>query len=281
MNEQSRPTKQDPHDPADAILPGMGIVAGMLIGFVLWAFVEDWLILGPVGLWIAQGCLFAACVLIGSVVDGLIRPRDWWWRFRIRKTVFLAVAIMIVWALAMLTVAPAVVWANAGPPHRPGRLVGEPNGLESVAIKRERLSFDLRPLTSAGVALVEAVYEIENTGEEQTVDLIFVSGPMASDSAAVVLDEQPVPVVWKKIDALPPGWQAPDTTPSLSGKGTLPYEANAALEIPYFSISLSPGLHQLRVRYSAKAASYSIGGSPRLYWQMAYILAPGVEIPAK
>jgi len=70
------------------------------LGVVLWAFVEDWLILGPVGLWIAQGCLFAACVLIASMVDGLIRPRDWPWRHRIRKTVFLAVAIMIVGGIA-------------------------------------------------------------------------------------------------------------------------------------------------------------------------------------
>ena len=81
-------------------------------------------------------------------------------------------------AVLMLTGMPAAVWANAGPPHRPGRLVGEPNGLDSMAIKKERLSFDLRPLATAGPALVEAAYEIANTGGERTVDLVFVSGPM-------------------------------------------------------------------------------------------------------
>ena len=91
---------------------------------------------------------------------------------------------------------PAAVWANAGPPHVPGRLIGEPNGLESVAIKHERLTFDLRPLAGAASAQVEALYEIENTGEECTVDLVFVSGPMVSDSAAVVLDDQPIVGRW-------------------------------------------------------------------------------------
>ena len=94
--------KQDHRYPEDAILPGIGIVAGILIGVVLWEFVEDWLTLGPVGLWVAQGSLFAVCVLIASMVDGLIRPRDWPWRYRIRKTVFLAVAIMIAWGTAAI-----------------------------------------------------------------------------------------------------------------------------------------------------------------------------------
>ena len=102
MNDQSQQPKQDPRDPEDAILSGLGIVAGILIGVVLWGFVEDWLTFSPVGPWVAQGSLFAGCVLIGSVVDGLIRPRDWPWRYRIRKTIFLAVAVMILWGIAAI-----------------------------------------------------------------------------------------------------------------------------------------------------------------------------------
>ncbi|MBC8876834.1 MAG: hypothetical protein H8E44_45990 [Planctomycetes bacterium] len=102
MNDQSQQPNQDSRDPEDAILPGLGFVAGFLIGVVLWAFVEDWLTLSPVGLWVAQGSLFAGCVLIASMVDGLIRPRDWPWRYRIRKTVFLAVAVMILWGIAAI-----------------------------------------------------------------------------------------------------------------------------------------------------------------------------------
>jgi hypothetical protein len=183
-------------------------------------------------------------------------------------------ATTILRALVLLTVIPTVVWGNAGPPHVPGRLVGEPNGLEDVVITHERLSFDLRPLATGGSAQVEALYEIENRGDERTVDLVFVSGPMDSDSAAVALDEQPIAAVRKKVDALPPDWQAPKSTPAITGKSTLPYEAGTVLEMPHFSIKLSPGSHQLRVRYAAKPTSYSTGSSPAIYWQLAYILAP-------
>jgi hypothetical protein len=179
--------------------------------------------------------------------------------------------------MLLLIAMPAVAWANAGPPHVPGRLVGEPNGLESVAINHEWLSFDLRPLASAKSARVEAVYEIENKAEEQTLYLVFVSGPMASDSAAVVLDDQLITAVWKKVDALPSPWHAPESTPAIKGEGTLPYEGDAALDLPHFSITLPPGTHQLRVSYSAKPTSYTSGESPLLYWQMIYVLSPARE----
>lgn len=179
--------------------------------------------------------------------------------------------------MLLLITVPALAWANAGPPHVRGRMVGEPNGLKSVAIKHERLSFDLRPLARAKPALVEAVYEIDNTGEEQTVDLVFVSGPMATDSTAVVLDDRPVTADWKRVDVLPPDWQAPESTPAIHGEGTLSYEGDADLDLPHFSITLSPGPHQLRVSYSAKPTSYSTSESPLLYWQMIYVLSPARE----
>jgi hypothetical protein len=92
--------------------------------------------------------------------------------------------------------------------------------------------------------------------------------------AAVALDDFLIAAVWKKVDALPPTWQAPKSTPAIAGKGTLPFEAGTTLEMPHFSINLSPGSHQLCVRYAAKPTSYSTGSSPALYWQLAYILAP-------
>ena len=181
------------------------------------------------------------------------------------------------WALLLLAAVPLPVWANAGPPHVQGRLVGEPNGLDGVVIKHERLSFDLRPLARGGPAHVKALYEIENRGEPRTVDLVFVSGPMDSDSAVVALDEQPIPAVRKKVDALPPDWRAPNSTPAIAGNETLPYQAGTVLEMPHFSVALSSGSHQLSVRYAAKPTSYSTGTSPALYWQLAYILAPARE----
>jgi hypothetical protein len=44
----------------------------------------------------------------------------------------------ILLALAIPTVTSAVAWANAGPPHVRGRLIGEPNGLEQMRPRRFR-----------------------------------------------------------------------------------------------------------------------------------------------
>ena len=102
MNGDSEQTNQDRFGKQDAILPGLGIVVGILIGVVLWKCVEDWLTLGPAGLWVAEGCFYAVCVLIASMIDGLIRPKDWSWRNRIRNTLVFAVGIMAWWGSAAI-----------------------------------------------------------------------------------------------------------------------------------------------------------------------------------
>ena len=102
MNGDSEQTNQDRFGKQDAILPGLGIVVGILIGVVLWKCVEDWLTLGPAGLWVAEGCFYAVCVLIASMIDGLIRPKDWSWRNRIRNTLVFAVGVVAWWGSAAI-----------------------------------------------------------------------------------------------------------------------------------------------------------------------------------
>jgi len=103
MNADSQQTSQDRSGEDDAILPGLGIFAGFMIGAVLSEFVvEDWLTVGPAGLWVAQGCTIAVCILIASTIDGLIRPKVWSWRNRIRSTVVNAVVIMAWWGSAAI-----------------------------------------------------------------------------------------------------------------------------------------------------------------------------------
>jgi hypothetical protein len=93
MNDDSQQPNHERSGQDDPILPGLGIVVGILIGVVLWEFAEDWITLGPAGLWGAQGCFYAVCVLIASIIDGLIRP----WRNRLRSALMLAVEIVAVW----------------------------------------------------------------------------------------------------------------------------------------------------------------------------------------
>src|SRR5215212_3901402 len=84
-------------------------------------------------------------------------------------------------AAVLLCVPAATAWANmAAPPppqtvHRGSRL-GEPaGGLRDVFIEHETLRMDLRPLTDAKPAIVEAVYRVRNDGPARTLDLLFVA----------------------------------------------------------------------------------------------------------
>ena len=79
MNDDSQQTSQDRSGQDDAILPRLGIVVGILIGVVLWKCIEGWITLGPVGLLVAEGCFYAVCILLASMIDGLIRPKGWSW----------------------------------------------------------------------------------------------------------------------------------------------------------------------------------------------------------
>ena len=102
MSDDPQQTNQDRSGQEDAILPGLGIVAGILVGVVLWECVEGWITLGPAGLWVAQGAFVAVCVLVASMIDGLIRPRDWSWRNRIRNTLVFAVGVVAWWGSAAI-----------------------------------------------------------------------------------------------------------------------------------------------------------------------------------
>ncbi len=102
MSNNSQKTNQDRFGSEDGVLPGLGIVAGFLVGLVLWKFLDGWITLGPAGLWLAEGCFIAVCILISSVIDGLARPKAWSWRNRIRTTTVSAVVIVTWWGSAAI-----------------------------------------------------------------------------------------------------------------------------------------------------------------------------------
>ncbi|HEX8959863.1 MAG TPA: hypothetical protein VF770_08575, partial [Solirubrobacterales bacterium] len=110
-----------------------------------------------------------------------------------RKPLLLALALLI-GALA----APAVAFANMAPPWLPGDVVGEPRGgARSVAIEREALAIDLRPLAAGDPAQVTATYHVRNDGPAQDLSLLFVATGLAGQgrapSTSVTLDGVAVP----------------------------------------------------------------------------------------
>lgn len=178
---------------------------------------------------------------------------------------------------------PTAAFANAAAPSQAGQTGAEPTGLEQVFILRESLSIDLRRLEDARshdgrVILVEAVYELENRGEERRLELVFAFGSAFKDFR-VWLDDQPVGSQPVRLKEQPRSWDVPTTTPWLDGQ-RLTYSGSSSAsyggrDSQSFDPVVPPGRHRLRASYSVTPSRYV--GSPVWYWQFAYILAPARE----
>lgn len=167
------------------------------------------------------------------------------------------------------------VWANAGPPSKGGHYAGEPAGVLAVAIARERLTIDMRPLSNDALVQVEASYELHNRGTAETIELIFAVGSLGVTNFQVWLDEEPIASAPAADAKLPQSWKAPAYTPGLNGKSPLEYAfyGRSQMTPMSFSIALPPGTHTLQVRYAAEASTH-FDGNPTVYRQFAYVLAP-------
>lgn len=167
--------------------------------------------------------------------------------------------------LGLVVLASASV-ANVGPPpYRPGTRIGEPTGLQAIAIKRECLKFDLRPLAAGEPAPVEVDYQLENKGAARSFDLIFVAGSPAAETVSITLDGRAVtsePVV---MPDLPPSWQ-----PFVKQEKTSSRESP---KVWAFRLDVPAGEHRLEVRYRAVPA-YHHDQRPTKGWRVTYVLAP-------
>lgn len=164
--------------------------------------------------------------------------------------------------------------ANVGRPNTGGQVAGEPAGIENISIEREALTLDLRPLAEGGAVRVEAVYRLNNTGPERSLELLFAAGSDVSQFR-VTLDD--VPLASKPIskETLPASWTAPGKTPSIPGRhshGELQYKPGNATPVG-FTVVIPPGRHTLKAGYEGEAGTHQ-EGEPTVYRQFAYVLAP-------
>ena len=165
--------------------------------------------------------------------------------------------------------------ANVGPPSWGGHTVGEPIGTIDIAIARETLNIDLRPLAENKTAVVEAIYQLQNGEKQQMLDLMFVSGMNSVDGFEVWLDDQLIPHQRSEKTEVPESWKPPGTTPAIDGQrdpGFLEFTTQPTVNIQ-FAITVPPGEHELRVKYNAETAVH-YHGNPTVYRQFAYVLAP-------
>ena len=188
---------------------------------------------------------------------------------------------------------PLLILANAGPPSSGGSTAGVPSGLEKIYILRERLTIDMRPLGALKsnqdekIVWVEAVYEIENRGEEIVQDLIFAVGSENVEDFQFWIDDQEIGGSDKQIAEhelyylnaieqwnLPEDWQPPRRTPWKNGASTegLEYYPRMVNSVA-FKLTIPAGRHTLKAKYKSQPGEYLLL-EPMKAWQFAYILAP-------
>jgi hypothetical protein len=110
--------------------------------------------------------------------------------------------------------------ANIGPEWQGAFGTSPHGGLKEIAIRRETLHLDLRPLITREPIRIEATYEVYSFGTGKTLDLVFVAGSeQVSDFEVVlgtkrhdgvVLPAHEVKQRWKEI---PASWKPPNQFP--------------------------------------------------------------------
>ncbi len=185
-------------------------------------------------------------------------------------------------AVASLVLAPAA-WANFAPRFW-GDATSEPWGLKSVAIMREQLTIDLRPLANANLVRVEVTYDLRNAGSPKHLDLLFLSGEVGVADFEAQLDGRPLPTrilpreearrLWEQ---LPPSWRPPQEAPGIATDRTYYTFSTWATppEVVAFPVELPPGPGVLHVRYRTRACGTA--ERPTVTWQLPYVLAPARE----
>lgn len=176
------------------------------------------------------------------------------------------------WMIVAVMLMP-IAWANLGPPSYGGQVTAEPIGIEDIEITRETLTIDLRPIAQKDLAQVEAVYHLQNEGDEKQLDLLFALGTLGTENFQVWLNDQVITSQPAPNAPLPQNWEAPEYTPGIDNQ-PLDYLRHSTQVTPMaLSVTIPPRKQNLKVQYSAQTATHLLG-KPTIYHQFAYVLAP-------
>ncbi len=188
------------------------------------------------------------------------------------------------WVALLGLILPSMAWANIGP-RWVGDRTAEPLGLKSVAILREKLTIDLRPLAAVQPVEVEAIYHLNNSGSTKRLDLLFITGVTGVTDFEVRLDgrlveSRPVPKKEQSrlLDRFPKSWLLPDDLPGIDLEGSLSgvYQHVGDPILLTFVLELPSGRSTLSARYRARAYGDD-ERYPTVTWRFPYVLAPARE----
>ena len=187
-------------------------------------------------------------------------------------------------AASLATVASLVLVPAAGANFAPrfwGDAAGEPLGLKNVAIVRERLTIDLRPLSDMNLVHVDVTYDLNNAGEWESFVLLFISGEAGVTDFEADLDGRPLRA-WvqpanesrRLREQMPTSWRPPKEAPGIESEKTFYLFSSQGTPPALVAISLvlPPGPSRLHVYYRARACGAA--ERPTVTWQLPYVLAP-------
>jgi hypothetical protein len=168
-------------------------------------------------------------------------------------------------------------WGNLSGPWKGGQLSIDVEGIKDVAITREKLRIDLRPLEQGHKIKITAVYEIEYAQAPRELSLTFISGAESVESVKCLFNGQQVKFSTSQVRSMPAHWQPPEYTPGFVPHEEMLYSRRIndyGHEWINFSIPLKPGQHNIEVSYEVEAGAYYALKHTARFWQTAYILAP-------
>ncbi len=187
------------------------------------------------------------------------------------------------WSALLGLLLPSMAWGNIGERWW-GDRAAEPLGLKGVAIVREKLTINLRPLAAVEPVEVEAIYHLNNSGSAKKLNLLFITGVSGVTDFEVRLDGRPVPswqVPWKEQslhqDEFPKNWLPPDEMPGIDmdSRSHIYRQLSDPIMLT-FGLELPPGHSTLSARYQARAYGDD-EDYPTVTWLFPYILAPARE----
>lgn len=147
-----------------------------------------------------------------------------------------------------------------GDPRSGGSTPADVTGVAAIAIAREELTIDFRPVErEGGLVAVHAVYHLNNPTTPQTIEVVFAPGSDMHGFVAT-LDGAPLAVTPVPDAVLPDAWRT-----GYSKYGQPPPVG--------FRMTVPSGKHDVAVRYNATPLQWR-GGDPTIDHSLAYILAP-------
>lgn len=172
---------------------------------------------------------------------------------------------------------PSVCLGNLSGPWKPGQLMVDVEGVKDVAIVRETLRIDLRPLEHARYIRISATYVVEHVQSARDLPLTFITGADSVRSVTCRWNGQPLAFTTRQVLTMPESWKPPDSTPGFVPEELLLYSRNLTdtqHEWILFTVPVQTGRQTIEVTYEVEAGAYYSSYSTAKYWQTAYILSP-------